>query len=383
MKILYILKHDPWGIGGGCFACRKYLELFSSVFPDARFDACICEEYLKNAQVKDFPNVTFIPVRQRSKFSKILTPVTGLLHRHYNMAKKLIDENNYDYCIFDENGIAGSLVRYAKKHGLKTIVLNHNCQYEYSRDNITSPLEKMLVLPVVKRCERISYIHCDYNIFLTEEDKKQFAVRYGYSNTKSVVGGCFYGKGEHTIKHGLKPLRKEALKMVISGTMGNVQNIDGINYFLDELLPFVPKDVKIVLAGKNPPPPLMERVKLLGNRVEIIPNPADMDAIVGDCDIFLCPARLGGGMKLRVMDGFRNGLPVLAHSISARGYREFEREGVMAEFENKEQFAGSLYDMLNSIRNGEITREKVLNTAGRLFSFEQALNKINSIINQL
>lgn len=83
------------------------------------------------------------------------------------------------------------------------------------------------------------------------------------------------------------------------------------------------------------------------------------------------------------MDGSRNGLPVLAHSISARGYREFEREGIMAEFENKEQFSGSIDDMLNSIRNEEITRGKVINTAGRLFSFEQALNKINSIINQL
>lgn len=357
MKILYILKHNPWGIGGGCYACRKYLELFTTVFAGAKFEACICEEYLKDARLEDFPNVTFIPVKPRSKISKILTPLTGLLHRHYDTVKQLIRRNKYEYCVFDENGIAGSLVKYVSEYGVKTIVLNHNCQYEYSRDNIVSPLERMLILPVVKRCERVSYINCDYNIFLTEEDKELFAVRYGVSGTHGVVGGCFYGKGEKAVNNGLKPLRKESLRMVISGTMGNVQNMDGISYFLDELLPFVPEDVDVVLAGKNPPESLVEKARQTKRHIEIIPNPENMDAIVGDCDIFLCPARLGGGMKLRVMDGFRNGLPVLAHSVSARGYSAFEREGVMAKFENKEQFAKCIDWVLDAVINGEITRE--------------------------
>lgn len=380
MKILYILKHNPWGIGGGCYACRKYLELFTTIFADARFDACICEEYLKDASPEDFPNVTFIPVKPRSKVCKMLTPLTGLLHRHHDVAKELICSNHYNYCFFDENGIAGSLVKYASKHDVKTIVLNHNCQYEYSRDNMVSPLERILILPVVKRCERISYINCNYNIFLTEEDKEQFAVRYGHSNTKGIVGGMFYGKGEKQHECELKPLRKENIRMVISGTMGNVQNIDGIKYFLDELLPLVPQDITIVMAGKNPPSMLIERVKYMKRHLEIIPNPKDMDAVVSNCDIFLCPARLGGGIKLRVLDGFRNGLPVLAHSVSARGYRTFEREGVMAEFKSNWQFAESLYKMSEAVKNGHVTRKNVLDVADRIFSFEAAVQRVGSVI---
>lgn len=382
MKILYILKHDPWGIGGGCYACRKYLELFTTVFADARFDACICEEYLEHARVEDFPNVAFVPVKQRGGLSKMMTPVTGLLHRHYGTAKRLILKNDYDYCIFDENGIAGSLVKYAKKHGMRTIVLNHNCQYEYSRDNMTSLLEKLLILPVVTRCERVSYKHCDYNVFLTEEDRELFAVRYGHSDTKDVVGGCFYGKGERLSGQGLKPLRKDALKIVISGTMGNVQNMDGINYFLDELLPFVPEDIHVVLAGKNPPSSLVERVRLLGNRVEIIPNPVNMDAIVGDCDIFLCPARLGGGMKLRVMDGFKNGLPVICHSVSARGYGEFIRRGMCWRFENKAQFAAVFEEIIGKIKNNELNSDSIIETYNELMSFERAVEKLKLMVDR-
>lgn len=380
MRILYVLKHNPWGIGGGCYACRNYLQLFSTMFADDKIDACICEEYLNDADVSEYPNVCFIPVKQRSKLSKVLTPINGQLHRHYHQAIQLMKQNQYDYCIFDENGIAGSLVKEARKHGIKTIVINHNCQYEYSRDNMTSFLEKLLILPVVVRCERKSYKLCDYNIFLTEEDQIIFRNRYGNSNTKGIVGGCFYPKDfDLSSKQKIKPFRKEHLKMVISGTMGNVQNMDGINYFLDELLPLVPKDIHIVLAGKNPPVSLLERIKPMFPRVIVIPNPKDMDSIVQDCDIFLCPARLGGGMKLRVMDGFRNGLPVLAHAVSARGYRQFEIDGMMAEFSTSTQFLLELSDMILKITNGDITKQKIVEKSKDCFSFINVLNRMKKV----
>lgn len=381
MKILYVLKHNPWGIGGGCYACRNYLQLFSTMFADDKIDACICEEYLNDADVSEYPNVCFVPVKQRSKLSKVLTPINGQLHRHYHQAIQLMKQNQYDCCIFDENGIAGSLVKEARKHGIKTIVINHNCQYEYSRDNMTSFLEKLLILPVVVRCERKSYKLCDYNIFLTEEDQIIFGNRYGKSNTKSIVGGCFYPKNfDLSSKQEIKPFRKEHLKMVISGTMGNVQNMDGICYFLDDLLPCVPEDIQIVLAGKNPPESLIERVKALEPRVKIIPNPKDIDAIVRDCDIFLCPARLGGGMKLRMMDGFRNGLPVLAHAVSARGYRQFEKDGVMAEFTSSNQFKTELSEILEKITNGEITKQGIIEKSLDCFSFTNILKRMEKVL---
>lgn len=380
MRILYVLKHNPWGIGGGCYACRNYLQLFSTMFADYKIDACICEEYLKNANVSEYPNVSFIPVKQRSKLSKVLTPINGQLHRHYHKAVQLMKENKYDICIFDENGIAGSLVKEGHKHGMKTIVINHNCQYEYSRDNMTSLLEKLLILPVVVRCERKSYKLCDYNIFLTEEDQIIFENRYGRSNTKGIVGGCFYPKDfDLSSNQEIKPFRKEHLKMVISGTMGNVQNMDGINYFLDDLLPCVPESIQIVLAGKNPPASLIEKVMTMEPRVTLIPNPKDIDTIVRDCDIFLCPARLGGGMKLRVMDGFRNGLPVLAHAVSARGYRQFEKDGIMAEFNNSAQFAIELSKLLKKITNGDITKQGIIEKSSDCFSFANVLNRMSKV----
>lgn len=380
MRILYVLKHNPWGIGGGCYACRNYLRLFSEIFAGADMDVCICREYLSTEGRKEYPHAHFYPVAPRGLAGKALAVFTGVMHRHQRAAETLLRQNRYDYCVFDHNSIAGTLVEECWEHGVKTIVINHNCERDYFRDNNTW-LRRALFLSHVTANERRSYLRCDCNIFLTKEDKEQFEATYGKSATTPVVGGCFCVDGcGSTRNFAGNPLRKDGMRLVISGTMGNVQNIDGIRYFLDELLPRVPDDMTVVLAGKNPPAELLERVRPMAPRVIVIPNPKDMDAVVGGCDIFVCPARLGGGMKLRVMDGFRNGLPVLAHAVSARGYREFGEKGAMREFATAVEFESGLLRIADDIRQGRVTRERVAQEAERVFSFANAVERTRKAI---
>ena len=378
MKILYILKHNPWGIGGGCYACRNYLELFSEIFKDMHIDVLICSEYLKNAKQTDFVNCRFIPVAPRTRLEKYMSPLTGVLHRHNGVAKRMIAENDYDYCIFDHNSIAGSLVDDCRKAGIKTIVLNHNCEQEYFRDN-NSKIKNLLLLPVVRRNERHSYKECDYNIFLTEEDEATFKKLYGSSETKSIVGGCFLRKGEKINVEDDISFDKENPKIVISGTMGNVQNLDGINYFLDELYRFVPENMSVVFTGRNPSVELKEKVAQYNN-VRIIENPENILDIVGQCDIFVCPTRLGGGMKLRIIDGLRCGLPVIAHKVSARGYIHFMKNGIVRQFEWPEEFKDCLEETLADIKSQRIDRYKIKGEAENFFCFDSAMNRVKKII---
>lgn len=373
MRILYILKHNPWGIGGGCYACRNYLELFTEVFKDSCFDVLICSEYLEGRTSKDFVNCTFYPVSPRNKISQYLSPVTQILHRHQQVAVSMIKKNQYDYCIFDHNSIAGSLVSICKKKGVKTIVLNHNCELEYFRDN-NSRLKNLLLLPSVRKNERKAYLKCDYNIFLTDEDRDLFKNIYGESGTKTVVGGCFLRKGD-VINHSVTPFNVACVKLVISGTIGNVQNRDGINFFLDELYEYLPENIEVVITGRNPTEEIIKKVAKLKN-VSIIANPADILEIVGKCDVLVCPTRLGGGMKLRLIDGLRCGLPVISHKVSARGYTAFVDKGIVCQFETAEEFGSCLVKVIDLIQNGKIDKTIIGKCAEDIFSFEAALKRL-------
>jgi len=376
MRILYILRHNPWGIGGGCYACRNYLETFTEIFTEAAFDVLICEEYLNGGAKEDFPNCRFVSVKPRSFLSKCFSPLTHILHRHHEMAKQMLARGKYEYCIFDDNGIAGTLVGECRRRGLKTIVLNHNCEVEYYRDN-SGALNKMLILPSVKWNENKSYKNCDYNIFLTEEDEQLFKEMYGYSKTKSIVGGCFLRRGQAVSAHSHAPFHNDRLRLAISGTIGNVQNLDGINYFLDELYPCLPVDLDVVIAGKNPPQTLTERIARYDN-VTLIANPKDMDAVLGDCDIFLCPTRLGGGMKLRMMDGLRNGMPVIAHSVSARGYSYFIHNGMMKSFSSPDEFKSSFSHYSRAVKHGDMTKEAIAGKALSRLRFTANVERIKN-----
>ena len=391
MNILYILRHNPWGIGGGCYACRCYLDAFTTAFPDDHFDVSICKEYLPSESMNaDYPNVTFIKVGERSKFSKLLSPFTGVLHRFYKTTRLLLIHGGYDYCIFDHNSIAGPLVGLCKKLGVRTIVINHNCEAEYYRDNYDW-LHQMLFHRHVKRTERQSYLGCNYNIFLTEEDRELFGQLYGHSETQSIVTGCFEfkrngnnnGNGDGNDNSG--PNGNEKLKLVISGTIGNVQNMDGIQFFLKELLDCAPKTAEVVIAGKNPPEELTKQIDEMNKSgryatVSLIANPANITEIVNGCDIFVCPTRLGGGLKLRVMDGLRAGLPVIAHKVSARGYSEFEKHGFLWAFDSKQEFAAALSEVIQLIRSKGLNRNDIQDFANKQFSFEGKVEMLKNTI---
>lgn len=377
MKFLYILRHNPWGIGGGCYACRNYLELFTNLWAAAEFDVMLCAEYLRpeNKTIGIGANVNYIPIPERTKLGRITGTLRGELHRFQRAGIGQLRAKHYDCCIFDHNAICGTLVEHCKRLKIKTIVLNHNCEQEYFRDNHKG-LMNMLVLPKVAFSECNSYKKADINIFLTQEDKELFEKIYGDSSSMKIVGGCYLFKDDSYRVRNIQKQGNTATahpKIVISGTIGNVQNLDGINYFLDELYACVPAECEVIITGKNAPQSLMERIASLPN-VKVVPNPENIDAIVSQCDIFLCPTRLGGGMKLRVMDGFRNGLPVIAHRVSARGYTDFEEAGMMWQFDTAEEFGHALRSVTNKIQNDKTWRDKIALKAHSVFDFEQKLS---------
>ena len=379
--VLYVLKHNPWGRGGGCYACRGYLEALSEVFSGATIDACVCSEYLVGARTEMFPGVRFIPVKPRSNVQRLMIPLTQELHRHQSTVVRLLRERHYDYVVFDHNAVAGSLVGRCRAAGLRTIVVNHNCETEYFRDNERG-LKRRVLLPVVRRNERRSYRECDLNIFLTDEDRQTFRRLYGEPRGLTVVGGCFLSRGARMSapaeRHSAATGRRR-LTAVISGTIGNVQNMDGINFFLDELYPVLPPNIDVVITGQRPPEGFAERLKKY-DRVTLVPNPDDILDVVRRADIFVCPTRLGGGMKLRIIDGLTQGLPVVAHRVSARGYTAFERRGMLRTYDTPATFVRAVEQTVAALAAGTLRRETIAAAAREAFAFDTAVSLLRDAL---
>lgn len=371
-RILYILKHDPWGIGGGSYVCLMYLTAFRKLFSEYEFDVCICQECINHQPESWVGKCNFIPVPPRGKISRLSSIFTGIMHRHQKKALHLIKTNEYDYCIFDHNNIAGTLYAYLKSN-TQSIVIHHNYEPKYYKDNTTSWIYRFLFMHHVKSTERKAYLNCSYNIFLTKEDETFFRKIYGTPLGRSATIGIFdINKYNFTLTaHAINPKNV----IVITGSLNNVQNEDGILYFMKELYPLIANRCEIIIAGKNPTKAIQNATKGFKN-IQLISNPKDINEIILRGNIFVCPTRLGGGIKVRISDGLRNGLPVIAQSVSSRGYNDYVSKGYFYPYETPTDFLNQFNKLENNRLNKKISIEKIAD-------FYQSNNSISFGIEKL
>lgn len=297
------------------------------------------------------------------------------MHRHQNAAKRLLKKKKYDYCIFDHNHIAGSLVDYVPNY-TKTIVIHHNVEQNYFRDNNTSFISKHIFIPYVIKWEKKAYLQCDYNIFLTNEDMLEFRKLYGENNGKNSVIGIF---DVLPFQPNANTTNVSSPTIVISGSLDNFQNLDGIRYFINDLYPHIPDYVKIIISGKNPKEEIISLVSGKNN-ISLIPNPDNMNKVIQMGNIYICATRLGSGIKVRIADGLRNGLPVIAHQVSARGYSDYVEKGVFYPFSTPKEFDYAINHVIKKYYDGKWDRQEIITMYQCLGSLSAGIQKLRALL---
>lgn len=381
MKALFITQHNPFGKkGGGSMASHAYLRAVSDCF-NGNIDL-ICASVIRYEEDNldeniHLENIIYAP--DRTKFEKILSVFNGHLNRYITFSIHYLKEHKgvYDYIFFDHNGIGGPLVSVAKKLGIKTVTIHHNLEQEYFSDN-TFGLKKKLLLPHVIRWEKKAYKESDINLFLTRQDEIAFKQLYGTTVGKNYVIGSFEFK-DYEEPYNLNYASNEKLTFIITGSLLNYQTIDGIKYFFSELYQLLPSDCQIIISGREPTEEVISLCSEHAN-VMLIPNPEIMDEIIMRADIYICPTRIGGGLKLRVMDGVRNGLPVLVHSRSARGFDSFLGQPCFKVFNDQQTFQIGLTSIINDIKNNCYSRKDICSIYKEKFSYDAGRDRLSSIL---
>lgn len=378
MKILYITKHNPWGRGGGATASRMYLEAFIQIFANDVIELCIANQIPYSdipMTIRNSENIKLIEVPPRSMLSRLLSPLTGITHRYQEIAIKLLRLNTYDFCIFDHSSIAGTLVKKVS-HKVKTITIHHNFEPDYFKDNTPNYIIRKLLFPSVRNCEKMAFKNSAINIFLTKDDLNQFINVYGNSNAKNVVTGLFE-TDLNRVATPISTLKQPVPTIVITGSLNNVQNTDAIRYFSYHLYPQIPSNYRIIISGQHPNHEIIDLLKDKPN-IKLIPDPPKMDEIIHMGNIFLSPAYTGGGIKVRITDGLKNGLPVIAHIVSARGYEKYIEKGYFKTFSNPTQFADQLNLLLNEIKSETFNANEIAD----FYKAESSLTRAITLLKQ-
>jgi polysaccharide biosynthesis protein PslH len=119
------------------------------------------------------------------------------------------------------------------------------------------------------------------------------------------------------------------------GTMFWPPNVEGVRWFAEAILPQVVAqvpDVQFVIAGKNPPATitaLAEAGFAYHPHIRVTGFVPDPEPLLSQSRVFIVPLQAGGGMRVKVVDAWQWGLPIVSTTIGAEGIETRPGENIL------------------------------------------------------
>ena len=113
----------------------------------------------------------------------------------------------------------------------------------------------------------------------------------------------------------------DAMDIVYVGTMYWPPNIDGVLWFSREIFPLIQAQVpqaRFVVVGARPPGEVIELGQQNPNII-ISGYVPDLNKVLSHSALMVIPLRAGGGMRVKILNGLAQGLPMVSTTLGAEG----------------------------------------------------------------
>ena len=279
---------------------------------------------------------------------------------NYN-AKKFLKDKTIDIAFFEQLGVA----QYSHcTSPIPTILYEHNVEYEIVEQQVSSlrhfpskiwqeGWDKKFVdiyLYLFGRREQKlvgdleSRAFCTFDLCLTCSEKDARMLRnHSYGAPAVTIPWCIE---EPPVFH--EPSKKDCYNLVFIGSMNWEPNKDAITWFVKDVFPLVRtklKNTKLLIAGSN----MSDDIRSLENEKDIVvkgylPN---ISQLLLDGDISIAPIRIGGGVKVKVIEAMSYGIPVITTTKGAEGLHAVHGEHFLIA-NSPEEFAENITTLVKS-----------------------------------
>lgn len=364
-KVLFIASIDFNKYGGGAQAVRAFIDSTIDIFGVNRVDIMVGCEY---EMLEEYKNYNYIRVEKRTKLKSCWEVSKGYVERWSSAILSYIKKHREEYGLLIINSSrSGTIIPKIKKYGINIITIHHNDEVEYCMDNKNMYTFGGKSSYFINRAQKMAYKNSDINVFLTKQDKLSLNSRYGDNNKKNIVLGLYDYKSAEIIN----PHNDTFLYDIgLSGSLCDYQTVHGImslrNNYYDIIKKHIPH-LRLLITGREPSKDIFDFVNECSRNVFLVPSPKDIHSELKPCAIYMCPTDIGGGLKLRVMDGLKLGKPILVHQVSARGYDMFKAKPYFRTYNDRESFEQSLKELIKFVQ--EATCDKRLQISNDYYSY--------------
>ncbi|MGI9657816.1 MAG: glycosyltransferase family 4 protein [Gaiellaceae bacterium] len=122
-------------------------------------------------------------------------------------------------------------------------------------------------------------------------------------------------------------------QVLFLGSLDYGANVDALKFLIEDVLPRVRhSSVRLIVAGSNPRPEVRRIATRSPHAVELVGRVPDAAPYFSGSRMLLVPLRFGGGTRLKILESFARGCPVVSTTIGCEGIGvEDERELLVAD----------------------------------------------------
>ncbi|MBI4720862.1 MAG: glycosyltransferase [Chitinivibrionia bacterium] len=171
--------------------------------------------------------------------------------------------------------------------------------------------------------------------------------------------------------------------VLFTGNMRFPPNMDAVVFFHDEVFPLIRKrfpDARFVIAGTSP----ARHIQALsdGDGVLVTGFVDDIRTVMADTDVIVCPMRIGGGIKNKILEAMAAGRPVVSTSLGAEGVDARHGETIMIA-----DAPQAIADAVAALLKDRSLRDRIAARARRLveerYTWELSSRKYEEVYEQL
>lgn len=120
---------------------------------------------------------------------------------------------------------------------------------------------------------------------------------------------------------------REPYTMLFIGGFRHVPNRVALEWFARSVLPLIVAKLpaaRLVVAGADPPPP--HQFVDPSGAIELRGFVEDIQPLFSSCALFVCPIRSGSGVRVKLLEAFASGIPVVSTTLGAEGVARVDGE---------------------------------------------------------
>lgn len=302
--------------------------------------------------------------------------------KHYSQKalqflENLCQQENFDIIHCDHSAMARLGVELGRKFAIPVGLRLHNIEHliweRYA--NQLKPINPVRLFATqqanaLKKAEIELMNDCDVCFTITPEE--ELYAKSLAPNANFVLASI----GVDHQKFSFVPMSKrEQRSLVIATTYKWQPNVDGLLWFIENVMSLVKKElsgVKLNLYGKGLPEELKKFSHLgvcpVGYVPDIVPH-------LQKATLYIAPLFVGAGIRIKILEAMATGLPVVATSIAADGIPASKAEGLI-KADTAEETAKNIICLLKNHQMRAILGESAANFVQKNFNWENNVIKM-------